>query len=135
MSGDRFAHTVAETEAWLEEVQRAAGFAHQRQAYAALRAVLHTWRDHLTVADTAQFAAQLPTLLRGLYFDAWHPGATPESPSRSTFLDAVRDRLAGQPDVAPDHAVQAVLTVVVNRLGQKAVKELGMPLPKDLLQL
>jgi uncharacterized protein (DUF2267 family) len=135
MTGDRFAHTVAETEAWLDEVQRAAGFAHERQAYAALRAVLHTVRDHLAIADAARFAAQLPTLLRGLFFDGWHPGGGPDSPSRNTFLDTVRDRLAGQPDVAPDHAVRAVLAVVGGRLGQKAVEELGIPPPKDLLHL
>ena len=131
MSGDWFAHTVEETEAWLEEVRSTAGFAHERQAYAALRAVLLAVRDQLSIPDTARFSAQLPTLLRGLYFDAWHPG---EADAQS-FAAAVRDRLSGQPDIAPDRAIHAVLAVVARRLGRKAVEELGVPLPKDLMQL
>lgn len=130
MSGERFAHTVAETEDWLHDVRRAAGFEHERQAYAALRAVLHTLRDQLPVADTARLGAQLPTLLRGLYFDAWHPGG---DTGRASFLDRVRDHLNGQPDVAAEAATRAVLTVVVDRLGQRAVAELGLPQAKDVL--
>jgi len=122
MSGERFAHTVAETEAWLQDVQRAAGFDHERQAYAALRAVLHAVRDRLTVADTARFAAQLPTVLRGLYFEGWHPDG---APARGSLADRVREHLHGQPDVPTDQALQAVRTVVARRLGQKAVAELG----------
>jgi len=130
MSGERFAHTVAESEAWLHDVQRAAGFEHERQAYAALRAVLHAMRDQLSVAGTARLAAQLPTLLRGLYFDGWHPDA---ETGRGSFLGRVRDHLNGQPDVAAESAAQAVLTVVVGRLGQRAVAELGLPCAKDVL--
>lgn len=133
MSGDRFANTVAESEAWLDEVRAAAGFAHERQAYAALRAVLHTLRDHVTVADTARFAAQLPTLLRGLYFDAWHPGERVDALSHRAFLDAVQDHLSGHPDVAADTATHAVLEVITTRLGRKAMEELHPALPKDLL--
>lgn len=132
MSGERFAHTVAETADWLHAVRRAAGFEHERQAYAALRAVLHTVRDQLPVAGNARFGAQLPTLLRGLYFDGWHPDA---EPGRGSFLDRVRDHLNGQPDVPADAAAHAVLTVVVDRLGQRAVAELGLPYAKDVLHV
>lgn len=122
MSGERFAHTVAETEEWLHDVRRAGGFDHERQAYAALRAVLHAIRDRLSLTDTARFAAQLPTLLRGLYFDGWHPDA---DPGRGSLADRVREHLHGQPDVPCDQALHAVRTVVARRLGQKAVAELG----------
>ncbi|WP_431856211.1 DUF2267 domain-containing protein [Azospirillum sp.] len=132
MSGERFAHTVAETEAWLHDVQSAGGFDHERQAYAALRAVLHAIRDQLTVADTARFAAQLPTLLRGLYFDGWHPDA---APGRGSLVDRVREHLHGQPDVPTDQALQAVRTVMAQRLGQKDVAGLGWPPAKDLLHV
>ncbi|PWC36838.1 DUF2267 domain-containing protein [Azospirillum sp. TSO22-1] len=118
MSGKQFIYTVAETEAWLHDVQRAGGFDHERQAYAALRAVLHAIRDQLTIADTARFAAQFPTLLRGLYFDGWHPNG---EPGRGSLADRVREHLHGQPDVPADRALQAVQTVVAQRLGQKEV--------------
>ena len=36
-------------------------------AYRVLRAVLHALRDRVTVDVAAKFAAQLPTLLRGVY--------------------------------------------------------------------
>ncbi len=123
-----FTHTVEETRRWLDEVRRAAGLANERQAYAALRAVLHTVRDRLNVPDNARFAAQFPTLLRGVYFDAWRPGGdAADTPTAQAFLADVRDRLAGTPDVAPEKAVRGVLAMLTNRLGQKTIAALAIP--------
>jgi len=46
-------------------------------AYRVLRAWLHTVRDRLPVVGAAHFAAQLPELLRGVYYDGWDPAAVP----------------------------------------------------------
>jgi len=41
----------------------------ERRAYNALRAVLHALRDRLTTEEIAQFGAQLPTFVRGVYYE------------------------------------------------------------------
>src|SRR5512144_404204 len=50
----------------------------QQYAYRVLRGFLHTLRDRLPVNETAQLAAQLPELLRGVYYEGWRPSATPQ---------------------------------------------------------
>ena len=59
---------------WLKEV--AEEFGDEDRVYA-LRAVLHTLRDRLTVDVAAKLAAQLPTLIGGIYYEDWDPGRPP----------------------------------------------------------
>ena len=66
-----FDKTVQTTNAWLKEIMEATGL-DRRRAYRALAAVLHALRDRLTVDEVAQLGAQLPILVRGLYYDQWH---------------------------------------------------------------
>jgi uncharacterized protein (DUF2267 family) len=42
---------------------------HRNMSYAALRPVLHALRDRLTVQEAADLAAQLPLLVKGIFFD------------------------------------------------------------------
>lgn len=72
-----FDKTVQTTNAWLKEITEATGL-DRRRAYRVLAAVLHALRDRLTVDEVAQLGAQLPILVRGLYYDN---GTPPESPS------------------------------------------------------
>src|SRR3981189_922621 len=66
-----FDKTVQTTNAWLKEIMEATGL-DRRRAYRALAAVLQALRDRLTVGEVAQLGAQLPILVRGLYYDQWH---------------------------------------------------------------
>ncbi len=64
-----FDTTLEKTNHILREIEQAYGWPKDRrnQSYGALRAVLHALRDRLTVEVTAQLAAQLPLLVRGIY--------------------------------------------------------------------
>jgi len=69
-------------------LRRSSGTQDKRYAYRALRAVMHAIRDRLTVDETAQLAAQLPELIRGIYYEGWDPSRTPASYHDSkSFLD------------------------------------------------
>jgi uncharacterized protein (DUF2267 family) len=76
----------------LKEIENAYGWPKDRrkQSYAALRAVLHPVRDRLTVEEAAQFGAQLPTLLRGIYYEGWKPSETPMKMGKEEFFTRVR---------------------------------------------
>lgn len=62
----------------------------RKQSYAALRAVLHPLRDRLPVETAVQFGAQLPTIVRGIYYDGWKPAETPVKMSNEEFFSRVR---------------------------------------------
>jgi uncharacterized protein (DUF2267 family) len=59
-----------------------------------LRVVLRTLRDRLTVEEAAHFSAQLPMLVRGLYYDGWDPSRVPKKMNREEFLEQIRKEMA-----------------------------------------
>jgi uncharacterized protein (DUF2267 family) len=63
--------------AWLTAVADELKTGDRELAYRILRTWLQTLRDRLPVRASATFAAQLPELLRGLYFEGWEPGRVP----------------------------------------------------------
>ena len=41
------------------------------KAYAVLRSVLHALRDCLPPAEVVKFSAQMPMMVKGVFFDGW----------------------------------------------------------------
>jgi uncharacterized protein (DUF2267 family) len=69
--------SIDKTNIWLADVGREFGTRDRRFAYRVTRAWLHTLRDRLPVPVAAHFAAQLPELLRGVFYDGWNPSRVP----------------------------------------------------------
>jgi uncharacterized protein (DUF2267 family) len=77
---------MQKTHEWLNQVGDELGFDNEHAAYAALRATLHAVRDRLPVELVAHFGAELPLLIRGIYYDGWHPSVARLRESHSTVL-------------------------------------------------
>jgi uncharacterized protein (DUF2267 family) len=75
-----FDTTVQDSNLWLKDIEAQLDGSERQEAYAALRAVLHALRDRLSAQAAVNFAAQLPMLLRGLFFEGW---TLPEKPVRT----------------------------------------------------
>jgi uncharacterized protein (DUF2267 family) len=106
---DVFDRTVHKSLRWLDEL--ALELQVDRQgAYRLLRAVLHALRDRLTVVEAVELGAQMPMLLRGLYFDGWSPSGKPARFRRLVDLVArVRHEL---PPSAGDELARAAIAAV-----------------------
>ena len=67
------AQTIQKTQEWLKELIENGDLADMQESLAVLRAVLHHLRDRLTLEEAVDLGAQLPTLIRGIYYEGWQP--------------------------------------------------------------
>ena len=89
-----FDTTVEKTNEWLNELTAQLHVPSRQDAYAGLRATLHALRDQLPLELAVGLSAQLPMLLRGLYFEGWRPARTPARVrSLPGFLEVVAHSL------------------------------------------
>ncbi len=75
----RLDHSVQQTNIWLKALCEELRWEDRHDAYRALRAVLHALRDRLTAEQAVHLGAQLPTIVRGLYYEGWRLSANPDS--------------------------------------------------------
>src|SRR2546429_6782656 len=91
---------------WVKDMMVCLGTEDAHKALHALRAGLHALRDRLTVEESAQLSAQLPLLIRGLFFENWVPTGKPlRIRHRAEFLTLVREKYAPREDAAADQLV------------------------------
>jgi len=128
---DTFERTVHVTNGWLAEVAHELGEDDDRQAaYRALRAVLHALRDRLPTTESAQLAAELPMLLRGVYYEGWRPSRTPETyHDVDRFLQRVAHEanLAGETEASV--ATTAAMTVLRRHVAAGELADVLADLP------
>ena len=75
--------------------------------------MLHALRDRLTVDVAAKLAAQLPTFIRGVYYEDWDPSRTP-LPIHD--VDAFLDRVAREARMAGETEASLAVTAVARVL-------------------
>jgi uncharacterized protein (DUF2267 family) len=128
--------SLQKTEGWLAELAEELGWPDSQPAYVVLRATLHALRDRLTVDEAAQLAAQLPLVVRGIYFEGWDPSATPR-PVRdlATFLEPIERALRWEPDPGAERAASAVFALLVRHLTRGEIDDVIGALPGPIREL
>ncbi|MFI6763153.1 DUF2267 domain-containing protein [Micromonospora sp. NPDC050417] len=129
-----FEASIEKTNLILQEIEQAYGWPKQRrnQSYAALRTVLQLLRDRLPVQESVQFAAQLPTLVRGVYFEGWEPSDVPIKLNRDDFLYEVGQGFPYEVEGGPEGVVQTVLDALRRHISQGEWDDVRSTMPKDL---
>lgn len=125
--------TIQTTNIWLNEIMKDLRWEDRGRAEHALAAVLHSLRDHLPVNEAAQLAAQLPLLIRGIYFEGWKPNATPVKERHwDQFVSHVSERFALIPDIDPARIIQAVLGVLSRHVSHGEIEQVKRCLPEEV---
>jgi uncharacterized protein (DUF2267 family) len=97
--------------------------------------VLHQLRDRLTPDEAVGLGAQLPTILRGIYYEGWRPSRTPERiRSKRKFLDEVTMKLLPRP-VSPEEAVRDVFALIAHHCDPGEISQVIDQLPADIKEL
>ncbi len=130
-----FDTTVQTTNIWLKEIGEQIGPDRQR-CYQALRAVLFSLRDRLDPNEAADLAAQLPMLVRGIYYEGYRPTGKPERiRSRDEFLHKVGEHLEQTRPLGADEATRAVFKVLDHYLDPGEMADVKQSLPQDIRAL
>jgi uncharacterized protein (DUF2267 family) len=128
-------HAVQQTQEWLKELRDNGDLANENEAYSVLRAVLHQLRDRLTVEETVDLSAQLPLIVRGIYFEGWQPSHVPEKVrTKKKFLDGVTVKLQPHRN-PPERVVRDVFALLAHHCGPGEIANVIAQLPGELKEL
>lgn len=133
-----FDTTVNKTNHVLRAIEEAYGWPKGRRnrSYSALRVVLHTLRDRLTVDEVARLGSQLPMLTRGIYYGSWDPRRLPIEMNAGEFMARVRstlpDKILEEIDGDVERLVHTVVHALREHVDEGEWEGIRSVVPKDL---
>jgi uncharacterized protein (DUF2267 family) len=132
-----FDSSIHLTNAWLKELCDDLDWGDDRgHAYDALRAVLHSLRDRLSVEEAADLAAQLPMIVRGFYYEGWRPSGKPlHERSKAEFLSHVAKEFPARPFDDTEDVVRGVFRLLQHRITGGEISDVKSSLPDPIRQL
>ena len=100
-----------------------------------LRSVLHQLRDHLTLKEAVDLSAQLPMIVRGMYFEGWQPNKVPDNVhTKQHFIDELTSRHF--PNAVPtERAVRDVFALLAHHCDPGEIADVIEQLPQELKEL
>jgi len=130
---DTFDKTVQESNLWLKDVMERLNTNDRHHAYSTLRAVLHALRDRIGAENAAHLAAQLPMLLRGLFYEGWDPTGKPtKERHEAEFLAHIARELPRATEHDVEQAARAAFDVLSKHIDRGAAVKLASIMPQEL---
>lgn len=127
-------HAMSKTREWLKDVETELELNNLNDAYRAIRAVLHAMRDRLPVNEAAEFAAQLPVLMMGMYYSGWTPKNKPEKMrTLDEFLDRVSADLPKGMD--PLRVTRGIIKVLESHISQGEMNGVRSNFPEEIKEI
>ena len=129
------AQTIQKTQEWLKELIENGDLADMQESLAVLRAVLHHLRDRLTLEEAVDLGAQLPTLIRGIYYEGWQPHKRRQRiRSRQKFVHQVAEK--NFPNAVPsEQAIRDVFALLAHHCDPGEISDIIGQLPCELKEL
>ncbi len=125
--------SVEKAHIWLGQLADELGTEDRRTAYRVLRAFLHAIRDRLPVEEAAQLAAQMPLLIRGIYYEGWRPAATPvQYRDLDSFLRRVAEEASLAGETEASFAAAAAARVLRRHISEGELADVSAVFPEGL---
>jgi len=131
-----FDETLQVSNQWLNELMHAVDWDDKYRTYRLLRATLHALRDRLTAHEAVQLGAQLPMLIRGLYYDGWHIRDTPlPERTKSAFLGHIEAAFKQDPNADTEALVREVFKLLARKISGGEIEDVKHILPAEVRAL
>jgi uncharacterized protein (DUF2267 family) len=128
-----FDETVHITNTWLHEITSRLGWDDRQKGYRVLRASLHALRDRMPITEAAHLSAQLPMLLRGIFFEGWRPSADlTKAHSIDEFLSGLRDAFSEDRDFDAEAAFREVISVMKFHISDGEMEDIRRTMPNEI---
>ncbi|CTQ50354.1 DUF2267 domain-containing protein [Jannaschia donghaensis] len=126
-------HTLQLTHEWINELRDRLDWSSSRETLRLLRVVLAEVRDRIPHTEIAQLSAQMPLLVRGMFFEGWQPAKTPTGDRDAAhFEDAVNARLGRVDDYRGREDIAAVFATLANRISDGELRQVRHALPRSI---
>ncbi|QKC80160.1 DUF2267 domain-containing protein [Mesorhizobium erdmanii] len=129
-----FTHAGQQAQQWVKELAKELYWS-EPSACRLLRSVLHTVRDWLSPAEMADLAAQLPVLVRGIYFEGWNPSMPVHERTKRDFIISVRNSFGYDDDIDFDVAISAVFKLLDHHISRGEIVQVSNSMKKSLRKL
>lgn len=126
---------VAETEYWIDDLMQRLGWHDRGKAYVALLSTLHALRDSLPRDEAVYVGSHLPTLLRGLYYEGWHPIPHMSTKSRGAFLERIHEGVRRDPGIDPEQVAHAAFALLAAHLPPSELEDAKAVTPSPIRSL
>lgn len=123
---------------WLAELGQRLGLPadESRRAVHALRAGLHAIRDRLPACEVLDLGAQLPTLIRGLYYEGWTLRNDPTRiRNRTAMIARVEAELGSDERLDAIDVLRAVIHLLVQHVSAGELADVVATLPRSIAAL
>ena len=128
-TADSLRSSMQETNAWLAQLAEDL-HVDEDDAFQVLRLGLAVLRDHLSVEAAANVAAQLPIVVRGVYYHEWDPSNVPLDTDRDEVVGRLWDEPVFRSSAAePGPALRAVVRVLEDRVAEGEAAKVVRQLP------
>lgn len=126
-------HTLQLTHEWIDELRDRLDWPSSRDALRLMRCVLTEIRDRIPHDEAAQLSAQMPLLIRGMFFEGWQPAKTPIADrDADTFRRAVEEKLGGVVGWRGEADIAAVFATLANRVSEGELRQVRHALPRPI---
>ena len=126
-------HSVQQAHEWVNELKGILKVPSERSAYAALRCVLHQLRDRMPLKEATDLGAQLPTLVRGVYYESWNPLHNPQPIHKAEdFVNDLIKKLHGHDEIHAESAMRGVFTLLSTHVTKGEIDDVIGTLPDEI---
>jgi uncharacterized protein (DUF2267 family) len=101
-----------------------------------LRVTLHQIRDRIHVNETAQLSAQLPIIIRGMFFEGWQPNLVPLPERRAAdFISAIEHHVGDMMEYRGPQDILTVFKLLNARISAGQINDIRANLPEEIRAL